>query len=54
MQTIRNYKCVFGRILYDFDETDLILEINSALYCPTFEETKSTLFTVADFLVFVY
>ena len=35
MQAIRNYKCVFGRNLYDTDETNSILE-RLTLYCPIF------------------
>jgi len=50
MQAIRNYKCVFGRNLYDTDETNSILEIRLTLHCPIFEEMKSSYFTVADFL----
>jgi len=38
MQTIVNYKFVFGRNLYDTDETNSILEIRLTLYCPDFEE----------------
>jgi len=38
MQAIRNYKCVFGRNLYDTDETNSILEFRLILYCPIFEE----------------
>jgi len=50
MQAIRNYKCVFGRNLYDTDETNSILEISLTLYCPIFEEIKSSFLNVADFL----
>ena len=50
MQAIRNYKCVFGRNLYDTDETNSILEIRLTLYCPIFEEIKSSFLNVADFL----
>jgi len=50
MPTTRNYKCVFGRNLYDTDERNSILEIRLALYCPIFEEMKSSFLTVADFL----
>jgi hypothetical protein len=49
-QAIRNYKCVFGRNLYDTDETNSILEIRLTLYCPDFEEIKSCCLNVADFL----
>jgi len=49
MQAIRYYKCVFGRNLYGTDETNSILKIGLALYCPIFEE-KSSFLTVADFL----
>jgi hypothetical protein len=47
---IRNYKSVFGRNLYDTDVTNSILEIRLALYCPIFEDKKSTFLTVDDFL----
>jgi len=50
MQAIRNYKCVFGRNLYNTDETNTTLEIRLALYCPIFEEIKSSFLKVADFL----
>jgi hypothetical protein len=50
MQAIRNYKCVFGRNLYDTDETNSILEIRLTLYCPDLEEIKSFCLNVADFL----
>jgi hypothetical protein len=49
MPAIRNHKCVFGRNLNDTDETNSILEIGLALYCPIFEEMKSSLLIVADF-----
>jgi len=32
--------CVFGRNLYDTDETNSFLEIRLTLYCPMFEEIK--------------
>jgi len=32
MKTIREYKCVFGRNLYDTDETNSILEIRLPIY----------------------
>ena len=41
---------VFGRNLYDTDETNSIFEIRLDLYCPVFEEMKSSFLTVADFL----
>jgi hypothetical protein len=41
---------VFGRNLYDTDVTDSILEMRLALYCPVFEDMKSSFLTVADFL----
>jgi hypothetical protein len=41
---------VFGRNLQDTDEINSILEIKLALYCPFFEEMKSSFLTVADFL----
>jgi hypothetical protein len=44
--------CVCGRNLYDTDETNLILEIRLTLYCPIFEEIKSSVLNVADFLHF--
>jgi len=50
MQAIRKYKCVFGRNLYDTDETNSILEIKLTLHCPIFEEIKSSFLNVADFL----
>ena len=50
MQEIRKYKCVFGRNLCDTDETNSILEIRLTLYCPMFEEIKSSFLNVADFL----
>ena len=40
---------MFGRNLYDADETNSILEIRLNIYCPLFEEMKSSLLTVADF-----
>jgi len=36
MQAIKNYKRVFGRNLYDIDETNSILEIGLTIYCPVF------------------
>jgi hypothetical protein len=50
MPAVRNYKCVFARNLYDTDETNSILEIGLALYCPDFEEIKSSFLIVAYFL----
>ena len=44
MQIIRNCICVFGRNVYDTDETTSILEIMLTLHCPVFEETESTFF----------
>jgi len=41
VQAIRNYKCVFGRNVYDTDETNSILEIRVTLYCPDFEEINT-------------
>jgi hypothetical protein len=41
---------VFGRNLYDTDETNSILEIRLTLYSPIFEEIKSSFFNVTDFL----
>jgi len=41
---------VFGRNLYDTDETDSILEIRLTLNYPIFEESKSSFLNVADFL----
>ena len=40
---------MFGRNLYDADETNSILEIRLTLYCPIFEIMSSSL-TVRDFL----
>jgi len=48
MQTIRNYKCVFGRNLYDTYQTNLILEIRLTLHCPIFEQIKSSLLNVIN------
>ena len=50
MQAIGKYKCVFGRNLYNTDETNSILEIRLTPYCPNFEEIKSSFLNVADFL----
>jgi len=36
MQATRNYKCVF--------DTNSILEMRLVLYCPVFEEMKSSFF----------
>jgi hypothetical protein len=44
MQTIRKYRCVSGRKLYDTKETNLILEIRFTLYCPDFEEFMFSFF----------
>jgi len=41
---------VFGRNLYDTDETNSVLEIRLTLYCPDFEEIKSSCLNVAYFL----
>jgi hypothetical protein len=41
--------CIFGRNLYDTDETNSILESRLALYRPVFEEMV-LFFNVADFL----
>jgi len=41
---------VFGRNLYDTDETNSILEIRLTHYCPHFQEIKSSCSNVADFL----
>jgi len=50
MQAIRTYnKCVFGRNLYETYDTDSILEISLALYCPLFQKMKYSFFTSADF-----
>jgi len=49
MQAIRYYKCVFGRNLYETDETNSILEIRLTLYCLDFEEIRSYFFNVSDF-----
>ena len=50
MQAIRNSKCVFGRNLYDTDETNTILEISLTIYCPYLEEIKFSCLNVADCL----
>jgi hypothetical protein len=50
VQVIRNYKSVFGRNLYNTDVTNSFLEIRLALYSSVFEDMKSYLLTVADFL----
>jgi len=50
MQAIRNYKCVFGGNLYDTDETNTILDIRLTLYCPVFEEIRSSFLNVTHFL----
>jgi small-conductance mechanosensitive channel len=42
---------MFGRTLYDANETKSILEIRLALHCQIFEEIKSSFFNVADFLI---
>ena len=41
--------CVFGRNLYDSDETNSILEIKLTLYCQIFEEISPVFLNVADF-----
>ena len=41
---------MFGRNLYDTDETNSIFEIRLALHCPIFEEMKSSSLTVSDIL----
>jgi len=41
---------VFGRNLYDTDETNSILEIRLTLYCPDLGKNKSSCLNVADFL----
>jgi hypothetical protein len=41
---------VFGRNLYDTDDTNSILEIRLTLYYPVFEEIMSSFLNVADFL----
>jgi len=46
----KEIKCVFGRNVYDTDETNSILKIRLDLYCPMFEEMKSSFLTTADFL----
>ena len=40
---------MFGKNLYDTDETNSFLEIRLALHCLIFEEIKPLFFTVADF-----
>jgi len=46
----KELKCVFGRNVYDTDETNLILEIRLTLYRPMFEERTSSFLTITDFL----
>jgi hypothetical protein len=46
----KELKCVFGRKVYDIDETNLILEIRLTLYSPMFEERMSSFLTITDFL----
>ena len=41
---------MFGRNLYETDDTNSILEIRLALYCPVFQKMKYSFFTLADFL----
>ena len=41
---------MFGRNLYDTDDTNSILEIRLTLYCPLFEEIMSSFLNVSDFL----
>ena len=53
MQAMRNYKCGFGRNLYDTDETNSILEIRLTVCCPDFEEIKSSCLNVVDFVSFL-
>ena len=43
---------MFGRNLYDTDETNTILETRLNLYCPMFVEIKCSFLNVADFLNF--
>jgi len=50
MSKIRKYKFVFGRNLYDTDETNSILEIRLTICCPDFEKIKSSRLNVAAFL----
>jgi hypothetical protein len=50
MQAIMKYMCVFGRNLYDTDETNSILEIRLTLHCPNFLEIKSSFSNVTKFL----
>ena len=42
---------MFGKNLYDTDETNSILEIGLTLYCPIFVEIKSSFMNVADLRV---
>jgi hypothetical protein len=49
MQAKNKNKFVFGRNLYNTDETNSIPEIRLALYCPIFQEEKSPLLTPAEF-----
>jgi hypothetical protein len=47
MKAMRNYKCVFGKNLYDTDETNSILEIRLILHCPISEEIYVLFLNVA-------
>jgi len=48
MQAVMKYKLVLGRYFYDTDETNSILEIKLALYCPSFEKMKFSFLNVAN------
>jgi len=50
MQAIGTYQFVFGRNLYDTDETNSILEIRLTIYCSILEEIRSSFLYVANFL----
>jgi len=49
MQAIKKNKFVFCRNLYDSDETNSILEVRLTLYCPNFDEIKTSFLNVTDF-----
>jgi len=49
MQALRTYKFVFGRNLYNTDETNSILEIRLTIYCSVLEEIRSSFLNVVDF-----
>jgi hypothetical protein len=46
----KDKNCVFGRNVYGTDERNWILEIRLALYCPMFEEMKSSFLNIPNLL----